>query len=227
MTDGDTLAIDWIEAEAHFWSLRWLFVLCLVAASGVAAFNVWRAPPPQTSYSVSLEVYAAGTPVRGASEIADILRGSLAGAHIAVASGRGYVPVVVNAESQAATQDVLATAQKVADQLDVEVQTRMADLANVLGANDAALPLYLGAKSYLAARKGGMIQLIRPVISNQIGPDQSLITQVGLPIFLALTLFIAVAMASYGYRRWTRFRNSILSERSGSSALAKAQSAED
>lgn len=187
---------DWI------WRYRVLAVL-LLATALVATVLLLLAPGnDRRSYTATFQIYSAGTPVRSAAEISDILASKFRVDSDAVLAGPGSLTVTF--ATREAAEGALTTARDVQDSLVAEVTTRLSDVESLIAENEVALSIALQAKSFLGATKADLITLIHgSVRENVIAQPRSILAAPA--VFFAFVFFGVASLHSF-WRGWRRRR---------------------
>ncbi|MET3926357.1 hypothetical protein [Devosia sp. 2618] len=185
------------------WSYRFLALVFVVIgiAGAVAAWAVPNVATP--SYRASFTIYTAGTPVRTAAEIAEILAGQLSDTAAIITSDPGANPVT--AEMSSSGNDTAAsTAANVEASLVAEVQERQSVTLPLISGTEGALELNLTADSFLAAHRDGLIKLIQPEFSEQ-SPGRSIRDSIIIIVASGALFFLIAGMHSF-WIHWRRHR---------------------
>jgi hypothetical protein len=208
------------EVADWLWSWRWLALTMVIlgAAGTVLMLQTGEAPAPlpdnhdQPEYEITLQVYAAGTPVRGLVEIADILGTKLQNDDAVLTSPWATLPVVFRANTREEAVRTVARAEEISDQLTAEVQGQADALEKFLDSRpvpDPAMSQFIRSLAFTQGIEDGLIDVVRGTVKLTRGdassPFRSRTALIAPLVFAGLGFFLIAGGVTFA-RSWRRHR---------------------
>ena len=194
---------DWI------WSFRFLMLVLIVLAATWTAVVAMRSVSEEgdssssfeAKYELKVEIFSAGTPIRDAAEISDILGSNLQSKTLSRVSVQGASPVTFVAASEADAFQALEKIQGIEDQLYQEIQTQADMISSWLNKptslTESASAQYLRDLAFLAGTNSDLIDLLRPSVIE--GIPENILTNPASPGFNTGRFILPWAVAAFAF----------------------------
>jgi hypothetical protein len=200
---------DWL------WSFRLLALGALVLAALWTSLLVYSATgEPSKKLEMYVSVSASATPIRGVSEIADILATKLASNTISLASAHGANPVILWISDQKFLEEATAKVEEISNQLVADVASQTNLIRPYLDRDvvpDSLAVQYLRNVSFLEAQKTGLLDIATVQVKAYNEPARDLKSLL-IPGIICGLGFLGIAAAISFMRSWAAHRRSLLDD---------------